>query len=155
MKGAPLEWKMLLSEEADRDGLPGADGTGSAAMRRMIAAAVNGEDAARLTVDGLGRISNCNSSGETLFEYRECDLVSRHVSVLLPQLAELELLPKGEINPQLRFLSRIGCPFRAVSQRGELFPTRIFLNILDRAGDGQLSLIIRPIRESVEGSEAS
>jgi PAS domain-containing protein len=146
---------MRLSEGTEPAGLPGAAVAGSTSRDRMIAAAATGEDAARFRVDGRGVIHDCNQSGEALFEYREKDLAGQHVSLLLPQLADLDLLPNGEINPQLRFLSRIGCPFRAVSQSGARFPTRIFLNILDHGGEGQLSLIIRPIPDPVEGSQVS
>lgn len=106
-----------------------------------------GEDIAALTVDAHGMICDCNGASETLFKYRRSQLVWRHVSMLLPHLAELELIQNGQPNLQLRFLNRIGRHFQAVTQDGEHFASEIFLNLLDSTGHGRLSLIVRPASE--------
>lgn len=103
---------------------------------------------ARLTLDSNGLIQDCNPSCAALFKYCVGALVRQHVSILLPQLADSELLQNGEINPQLRFLCRLGRHFQAINQHGERFATQLFLNVLDSAERGQLSLIVRPVQDS-------
>jgi hypothetical protein len=75
-------------------------------------------------------------------------LVRRHVSMLLPQLAELDLMENGEPNSHLRFLRHIGRHFQAVTKDGEKFASQIFLNILDNTGHCRVSLIVRPAGKS-------
>lgn len=114
-----------------------------------------GEDLATLTLDDLGVICHCNLAGEVLFKYRLGDLVQHHVSLLLPQLAGLDMMQKGEPNSHLRFLSHIGCHFQAVTKDGERFASQIYLNILDHNGHNRLSLIVRPDGETARATEAS
>jgi len=79
-----------------------------------------------------------------LFKYRRCELVCRPVSMLLPQLGELELITSGHLNPYLRFLSRIGHHFHAVTRDGERFRSKLFFNLVGSPERGYLSLIVRP-----------
>jgi len=102
------------------------------------------DELAVLTLDGRGMICDCNYAGEALFGYLLSELVWRHVSMLLPQLAELELIQDGRPNAHLRFLCRIGQPFQAVTQNRECFTGQLFLNVLDAKGRGRLTLIVRP-----------
>ncbi len=125
-----------------RAAIPGKHGT--------LADAAVVDEIARLTLDSRGTIVDCNGAGESLFKIRRSALINRHVSELLPQLAQLELLKNGQINPHLRFLIRIGRKFQAINQDGESFVSEIFLNVLGSAGSGALSLIVRPIETSSE-----
>jgi len=102
-----------------------------------------GEDMAALTLDERGMICDCDPAAEALFKCRRSELVWRHVSLLLPQLAEFELMPNGQANPRLRFLCHIGQRFQAVAQDGEHFASELFLNLLDNIERGRLSLIVR------------
>jgi hypothetical protein len=108
------------------------------------------EDIARLMLDGHGSIQDCNGVCEALFSVALGTLLRQHVSILLPQLTGFQLLQNGEINPQLRFLCRIGHQFQAVNWRGERFATQLFLNVLENAGQDQLALIIRPVQDSTD-----
>jgi PAS domain S-box-containing protein len=110
-------------------------------------AAETGEDMAVLVLDSRGMIRDCNRTGETLFGYRRGELAWRHVSMLLPQLAELDLVPNGQPNPHLRFLNRIGRHFEAATRDGERFACALFLNLLDSTGQGRLSLLVRPVED--------
>ena len=103
-----------------------------------------GEEAATLMLDGKGMILDCNRSGEALFKYRRSEMVWRHVSMLFPQLSELELIQNCQPNPHLRFLCRIGRQFQGLTQEGGCFACDLFLNALDNTGRGLLSLIARP-----------
>jgi len=106
-----------------------------------------GEDLAVLTLDDRGMISDCNRACEALFRYRRSELVWQHVSMLMPQLAELDLMQNGQPNPRFCFLNRIGRNFQAVTQDGTLFDTELFLNLLHNNGHYRLSLIVRRVEE--------
>lgn len=102
------------------------------------------DDIAALTLDERGMIRDCSRGAELLFRCRRSELVWRHVSVVLPQLAELELMPNGQPNPRLRFLCRIGRQIEAVTHDGERFASDLFFNVLDSTGQDRLRLIVRP-----------
>jgi hypothetical protein len=108
---------------------------------------------AGLMLDDLGMIRDCNPESEALFKYRRSHLVSQHVSLLLPQLAELELIQKGQPNVRLSFLSRIGHHFQATPRKGERLACKLFFNVLDSTGHGQMLLIVRPV-ETAPGAIA-
>lgn len=116
----------------------------SSASRCHGEMAGSGNDVAALTLDDRGMIWHCNRKGEALFQYRRSELVWRHVSLLLPQLADLNLVLHGEPNPHLRYLCHLGRHFQAMPQDGKAFPAELFLNLLDTAGRGRLSLVVRP-----------
>lgn len=116
--------------------------------RRGAVAAGAGDGSAALTLDERGMICDCDRAGETLFKYRRSELVWRHVSMLLPQLTELELMQNGQVDPRLRFLCRIGRPFLAVTRDGERFASELFLSVLDRTGHGRMLLIVRQAEEA-------
>ena len=120
-------------------------GGGVRATRRAINTA--GEDVAALTLDDSGMICDCNGASEALFKYRRSDVVRQHVSMLLPQLAELDVMQNGEVNPRLRFLCHIGRSFQAVAQDGQRFAGELFLNVLDNMARGHVSLLVRPAQE--------
>lgn len=117
--------------------------TAARAWRSVPYACAKAEMAA-LTLDDRGMVCDCNPASEALFKYRRSELIRRHVSMLLPQLAGLELVQNGEPNPRLRFLCRIGQSYQAVTQCGESFAGQLFFNVLDNIGCGRLSLIVRP-----------
>jgi hypothetical protein len=110
--------------------------------------ASDADDIAALALDERGMIRDCSPAAEKLFRCRQTDLFGRHVSLLLPQLATLELMPNGEPNPRLRFLSRIGRHFFALTHDRQCFDCDLFLTVLDRARDGHLRLIVRPADET-------
>lgn len=106
------------------------------------------ENPAVLTLDDVGMVCDCNSEGEALFRYHRDELVGRHVSLLLPQLTELQLIQSGRLNPYLRARCRFGCHFQAVTGDGEYFAIDLFLNLLGRAGHDRLSVIVRRTEEA-------
>lgn len=119
----------------------------SAARKQAIndgIAPTSGEEVAALFLDHRGMIRGCNAASESLFSYRRSELVWQHVSMLLPQLAELDLLQNGRINGRLRFLCRIGRSFDAVAQGGKQFASELFLNLLGNDGSRHLTLLVRP-----------
>lgn len=109
------------------------------------------QDVAALTLDRRGVIRDCNSTSEALFKYHRSELIERQISLLLPQLAGSELIQDGQVNPRLSFLCRIGRSFQAVTQPGESFSCRLYLNLLDNQQHGGLSLIVCPAQNSAGG----
>ena len=129
-----------------------AAASAAVAYRRGLVTADGEDDVAALTLDDRGMVCDCNRAGAALFKYRRSELVWRHVSMLLPQLANMELMQNGQPNQHLRFLCRIGRSFQAVTQDGEHFSGQIFLNVLDQPGRGRLSLIVRAIGEGISAN---
>lgn len=125
----------------------------TAAAGPRVRTAMAGDEPAVLTLDDRGMICNCNRACEALFKYRRSDLVWRHVSMLLPQLAGSDLMPGAQPNPRLRFLARIGCHFQAVTRDGERFASELYFNSLGNSERGQLSLIVRPAEGTVRLDE--
>jgi hypothetical protein len=74
-------------------------------------------DTVWLLLDEHGIIHNRHGGCDTVFGRRMSD-IARHVSTLLPELANIPLLEKDEPNPRLRYLSRIGVHSYALSERG-------------------------------------
>jgi PAS domain S-box-containing protein len=130
-------------------GQPQRVAPGSSGGRSAANAARAVKDVAALTLDDRGMVCDCNRAGEALFRYSRSELVWRHVSMVLPQLAGLEMMANGEPNPRLRFLCRIGRQFQAVTHDGRRFASELFLSLLDSKGHGRLSLIVRPIEDVV------
>ena len=97
-----------------------------------------------MTLNQRGTICDCNNTSEALFRYHRSELIERQVSLLLPQLAGLELIKNGQVNPRLGYLCRIGRRFQAMTQHGENFACRLYLNLLDNKQHGDLSLIVCP-----------
>lgn len=102
------------------------------------------EDAVALMLDESGMIQDCTGASEKLLGYRGSELVWRHVSTLLPQLAGVDLFPNGQLNSRLHFLCSIGGYFQALRRSGERFASDLFLNDLSNPGAPRLRMIVRP-----------
>ena len=97
---------------------------------------------AALMLNESGLVCAWDSACKMLFGHQESEIVSRHVSVLLPQLANVELLKGGEPNPELRYRCRIGVRFQALARNGEKFHCDLFLNKLRNFGVPPLRMIV-------------
>ena len=97
-----------------------------------------------LMLDERGMICDCSKAGEKLFGYLRRDLVWQHVSTLLPQLSEINLISNGQINPRLGFLSRCGQLFQTKNRQGETFYSSLHFVHLDYKGKRVVRLILRP-----------
>jgi PAS domain S-box-containing protein len=97
-----------------------------------------------LTLDERGMILDCSKAGEALFGYSRKDLVWHHVSRLLPELSEFQLLKDGKLNEQLAFLSRCGRPFCAINRIGTVFLIELNIVLLYVAGKGSIRVIVQP-----------
>ena len=120
------------------------DTNAATAIVLQTEAASVAKDAALLTLDGRGMIIDCNQGAETLFNYHREAMVWHAISMLLPELAELNLIENGQPNSRLRFQSRIGRQFHLHPRHGEQVACQLCLNLLDSKGLGRLSLIVIP-----------
>jgi len=88
-------------------------------------------DLATLTLDDLGVIRDCSRACEPVFGYRPDELIGRHISVLLPQLPDADLVQEGRINSRLAFLCHCAFAFQARRRDGRFFASELFINRLD------------------------
>ena len=58
-------------------------------------------DLAMLALNDKGVIQNCSQTCERVFGYRQDELAGRHVSTLLPELVDTELVLEDRINARL------------------------------------------------------
>ncbi|MDI1361801.1 hypothetical protein [Methylotenera sp.] len=105
------------------------------------------DGAAVLTVQTNGRILDFNQSASDLLNCNGSNLAQQHISILRPKLAEVAFLVGENINPNLRFLSRIGYHFEVVTMNGMRFASKLFFVDIENLGECCLRLIIRPISE--------
>lgn len=109
------------------------------------------EVVATFALDEAGLIRDCSLAAERVFGYRPDDLVGRHVSVLVPRLAERQLMQGGRVSPRLAYLSRC-MKFSASRRDGRRFTCELFFNCLGNPGRPPLLLIIRRIGDPASPS---
>lgn len=97
-----------------------------------------------LMISDTGTIQECNKAFEKLFGYLSVDILCKHVSMLLPQLAGIPLMNGEEINPRLRWLSRIGHPFVAIGLGSIQFASQLFIHKIENPDQHYLRLVICP-----------
>lgn len=84
-----------------------------------------------LNLNDLGVIHDCSQACLHVFGYRPDELVGSHVSHLLPQLPESDLVQDGRVNPRLAYLCHCGVAFQARHRDGRRFVSELFINRLD------------------------
>lgn len=84
-----------------------------------------------LRLDDQGIIRDCGAACGEVFGYPPVGLIGRHVSILLPQLPETDLVEAGRINTHLACLCRCGLVFQARHHSGRHFSIELFVNRLD------------------------
>lgn len=104
------------------------------------------DDLVVLTLNEKGMIRSCNPACRQLLGTGSGTLVWRHVSTLLPQLANIPLKAQGRLNPKLQFLSRVGHCFEVAPPNGGHFLSRLFFNEVGLSGHPHLCVILRPIK---------
>ena len=88
-------------------------------------------DLAMLALNDMGVIQNCSQTCELVFGYRQDELAGRHVSTLLPELVDTELVLEDRINSRLAFLCHCAMPFLARRRDGNCFTSELFINRLN------------------------
>lgn len=108
--------------------------------------AVTSVDLAMLALNDQGVIQNCSQTCEQVFGYRQDELGGRHVSTLLPQLEDTELVQENRINSRLAFLCRCAIPFQARRRDGNSFTSELFIN---RLSSQNVVMLVRRFEESI------
>jgi PAS domain S-box-containing protein len=83
-----------------------------------------------LALNDMGIIQHCSQTCEQVFGYRQVELEGRHVSTLLPELANTELVLEDRINSRLAFFCHCAIPFQARRRDGNMFTSELFINRL-------------------------
>lgn len=130
---------MTRSPHSETRRIPG----GARSTSGTRAAAMN--DLAVIALDDLGVIQNCNEVCESLFGYRQDELPGRHVSILLPQLQDTEVVQGERVNSHLAFLCHSGIPFKAQRLDGRQFTIELFIN---RLGTHNVVVLVRSLEQS-------
>ena len=102
--------------------------------------AVDPIELAMLALDDRGVIMECGQACERVFGYGHDELAGRHVSTLLPQLQNTELVQEDRINSRLAFLCRCAMPFQARHRDGQCFASELFIN---RLGSQKVVVLVR------------
>ncbi len=100
---------------------------------------------AEITLYDNGIIKSCSQAGAELLGCTVNALLLRHVSKVLPQLAEVALIKGDRVNPYLRFLSRVGHHFEVVGISGSHFFSALFFNDIEELGRHCMRIIFRPV----------
>jgi len=95
-----------------------------------------------LTLDDLGVIRECSMACEQVFGYLPHELAGRHVSMLLPQLPDTELVQEDRINSRLAHLCHCAVAFQARRRDGQCFSSELFIN---RLGSHNVVVLVRSL----------
>ncbi|MBT9590960.1 MAG: PAS domain-containing protein [Thiobacillus sp.] len=103
-------------------------------------------DLAVLTLNDLGVIRDCSRTCEQVFGYLPEELAGHHVSMLLPQLPDTELVQEGRINSRLAHLCHCAFSFQARRRDGRCFASELFINLL---GSHNVVILVRSLEASI------
>ncbi len=101
-----------------------------------------------LSLDERGMIKDCSKSFERLAGYRRSELVWHHVSMVFPQLGEIELFQAGQINPMLHYLSHCGHIYQMLNHLGYSLSSNISFFTLENSGKKILRLVVCPLESA-------
>jgi PAS domain S-box-containing protein len=108
-------------------------------------------DLAVLTLNDQGMIRDCSRACEQVFGYPPEELAGRHVSMLLPQLPDTDLVQEGRINARLAHLCHCAVAFQARRRDGCCFASELFINLL---GSHNVVVLVRSLEASILGGGA-
>ncbi|MBW8306275.1 MAG: PAS domain-containing protein [Thiobacillus sp.] len=103
-------------------------------------------DLAVLTLNDQGVIRDCSRACEQVFGYLPEELAGRHVSMLLPQLPDTDLVQEGRINARLAHLCHCAVAFQARRRDGRCFASELFINLL---GSHNVVVLVRSLEASI------
>jgi hypothetical protein len=105
------------------------------------------EDRLELTLYYNGMITECNKAGGRLLDCLPSELVWQHISRLLPQLKNIALMQGQNLNPYLRFLSRVGYKFEVIGLKGAHLIGKAFFCEIGSMDHRFLRVIICPLSQ--------
>lgn len=97
---------------------------------------------AKLALNDMGVIQNCSQTCEQVFGYRQDELAGRHISTLLPELGDTELVQEERINSRLAFLCHCAFSFQARHRDGSCFISELFIN---RLSNQNVAVLVRSL----------
>lgn len=103
-------------------------------------------DLAVLTLNDRGVIRDSSRACEQMSGYLPDELAGRHVSLLLPQLPETDLVQEGRINSRLAHLCHCAFSFKARRRDGRCFASELFINLL---GSHNVVILVRSLEASI------
>lgn len=98
-----------------------------------------------LSLDADGLIQECDKSVETLFGYRQHELVSHHISCLFPKLTEVALMQGNRLNPLFNYICHCDHVFKAVNKQSDIITCNLNFFLVENKGKLNLRLIVRPV----------
>jgi len=98
-----------------------------------------------LTIYDNGMIRSGSNAAIELLGCSLDKLKWRHISTFLPQLTDMAITQSGKVNPNLRFLSRIGYSFDLINMRGVYIACTLFFNEIEHFDKHYLRVIFRPV----------
>ncbi len=102
------------------------------------------EEEAILTLYDNGMIRTFSQASLNLLGCSSSQFTGQHITKILPQLKKIKLIQDRQVNPYLRFLSRIGYRFEVVNMSGKNFVGELFFNDMVHLGRHYLRVIIKP-----------
>lgn len=96
-------------------------------------------------VDEHGHILECCESVPMRFGYTDKELKGHPISLVLPRLAELQLMRNGSVNPRLYFLSHLGVAFQLIDREGQAHSCQMFVNQVTLPTGRALAVIVRTL----------
>lgn len=101
-------------------------------------------DPPALWMNNAGVIVECTPALAKLLGYSGPELVSQHVSVVLPQLSPAYAFRDGGLNPMLGFLCHLGHPFQARTRNGSAFGAKLYFVENGQQGQRAIRLLLLP-----------
>ncbi len=98
---------------------------------------------ATFLLDAQGIITYCSPTAESMFGYAANQLQRLHVSRVLPELSNTDVMPGGRVNPRVAFLCHCGRRFRAQRCDGTNFDSELHIGIASLGNANGLRLLVR------------
>lgn len=96
-----------------------------------------------LNTDGF--IQECGESIQTIFGYRQHELIWQHISRLFPHFSDVALMRGDRLNPMLSYLCHCDHVFEAINKQGEVVICNLNFFLVENKGVPNLRMIVRPV----------
>ena len=101
-----------------------------------------------LLLDADGVIRECDQSVESIFGYRQHELIWQHISCLFPKFMEIALMQGNRLNPLLNYICHCDHLFEAVSKQSGIVICNLNFFLVEHNGSPSLRLIVRPVAKA-------
>jgi PAS domain S-box-containing protein len=113
-------------------------------QQRSVQHLIKWHEPPAISLDEHGLIHDINASCERLFGYQRPDLLNNHISKLFSQLADVELIRDGQVNPSLNYRCRCGHFFQAQNQKGDIFSCNLSFVRVGNEEKRNFRMIVHP-----------